>query len=292
MTDAPSKRPRHKPRTLTGRLVLVTGGSRGIGLESARALARRGARLVLVARGAVGLEEATASLPGGEHSWRAFDVSDEDAWSRHLGDVDELAGLVTAAAVLEPVGLIGAYPPSAFRRTVEINLLGTQLAVHSCLPALRAGRGSIVTFGGGGATSPLPHYDAYASSKAAVARLTENLACALAPEGIRVNCVAPGFVTTSIHEATLAAGPSAAGEDYYERTRQEIAGGGFPAGEAADLVCLLLEGVPFTGKLVSAKWDPWRDREFQERIASDRDLATVRRVDGKVFAAAVSEGAV
>jgi NAD(P)-dependent dehydrogenase (short-subunit alcohol dehydrogenase family) len=292
VTEATATRPQHARGTLEGRLVLVTGGSRGIGLESARALARLGARLVLVARGAAALEAATASLPGGGHGWLAFDVSDEDAWRRHLGDLDELAGLVTAAAVLEPVGLVGSYPPSAFRRTLEINLLGTQLAVHSCLPALRAGRGSIVTFGGGGATSPLPHYDAYASSKAAVARLTENLACALAPEGIRVNCVAPGFVTTSIHEATLAAGPAAAGDDYYERTRQEIAGGGFPAGEAADLVCLLLEGVRFTGKLVSAQWDPWRDREFQERLANDQDLATVRRIDGRVFAGAVSKGAV
>jgi NAD(P)-dependent dehydrogenase (short-subunit alcohol dehydrogenase family) len=254
-------------------------------------LAKRGARLVLVARGAAALKEATASLAGGDHRWLAFDVSDEDAWRRHLGDFDELAGLVTAAAVLEPVGLIGSYPPSAFRRTFETNLLGTQLAVHSCLPALRAGRGSIVTFGGGGATSPLPRYDAYASSKAAVVRLTENLACALAPEGIRVNCVAPGFVATSIHQATLAAGPSAAGDDYHERTRQEIAGGGFPAGEAADLVCLLIEGVPFTGKLVSAQWDPWRDRKFHERLAHDPTLATVRRIDGKLFAAAASEGA-
>jgi NAD(P)-dependent dehydrogenase (short-subunit alcohol dehydrogenase family) len=251
-------------------------------------LAQRGARLILVARAAATLEEAIASLPGRDHRWLAFDVSDEDAWHRHLEDLDELAGLVTAAAVLEPVGVIGSYPPAAFRRTLEINLLGTQLAVHSCLPALRAGRGSIVTFGGGGATSPLPRFDAYASSKAAVARLTENLASTLAPDGIRVNCVAPGFVVTGIHEATLTAGAAAAGVDYYERTRQEIAGGGFPASEAAELVCLLLEGVPFTGKLVSAQWDPWRDRRFHERLASDPAFGTVRRVDGTLFIAAES----
>jgi NAD(P)-dependent dehydrogenase (short-subunit alcohol dehydrogenase family) len=286
--DAPTTRPGGERRLLEGRLVLVTGGSRGIGLESARALAQRGARLLLVARSAGAVEEASASLPGDGHRWLAFDVSDEDAWHRHLGDLDELAGLVTAAAILEPVGVIGSYPPAAFRRTLEINLLGTQLAVHSCLPALRAGRGSIVTFGGGGATSPLPRLDAYASSKAAVARLTENLASALAPDGITVNCVAPGFVITGLHEATLAAGPAGAGVDYYERTRQEISAGGFPASEAAELVCLLLEGVPFTGKLVSAQWDPWRDRGFHQRLASDPAFATVRRIDGTLFVSAGS----
>jgi NAD(P)-dependent dehydrogenase (short-subunit alcohol dehydrogenase family) len=289
VTDAPATRRRDK-RRLEGRLVLVTGGSRGIGLESARALAERGARLVLVARAAAALEDATASLPGGGHRWLAFDVRDEDAWRWHFEDLDELAGLVTAAAVLEPVGVIGSYSPAVFRRTLETNLLGTQLAIHSCLPALRAGGGSIVTLGGGGATSPLPRFDAYASSKAAVARLTENLASALAPDGIRVNCVAPGFVTTGLHEATLAAGPAVAGIDYYERTRQEISRGGFPASEAAELVCLLLEGVSFTGKLVSAQWDPWRDHQFHERLATDPAFATVRRIDGRLFIAAGSGG--
>jgi NAD(P)-dependent dehydrogenase (short-subunit alcohol dehydrogenase family) len=286
VTDSPATRPLDKPRRLEGRVVLVTGGSRGLGLESARALAQRGARLILVARGAAALEDASASLPGGGHRWLAFDVSDEDAWRRHLEDLGELSGLVAAAAVLEPVGVIGSYPPAAFRRTLEINLLGTHLAVHTCLPALRAGRGSIVTFGGGGATSPLPRFDAYACSKAAVARLTENLASALAPDGITVNCVAPGFVITRLHAATLAAGPAVAGVDYYERTREEISGGGFPPSEAAELVCLLLEGVPFTGKIVSAQWDPWRDRRFHERLASDRAFATVRRIDGTLFTAA------
>ncbi len=287
MTGAPAPRRQHR-RRLEGRLVLVTGGSRGIGLESARALAQRGARLVLVARAAAALEDASASLPGDGHRWLAFDVRDEDAWRRHFEDLDELAGLVTAAAVLEPVGVIGSYSPAAFRRTLETNLLGTQLAIHSCLRALRAGGGSIVTFGGGGATSPLPHFDAYASSKAAVARLSENLAFELAPDGITVNCVAPGFVTTGLHKATLAAGPTVAGIDYYERTRQEISRGGFPASEAAELVCLLLEGVPFSGKLVSAQWDPWRDHQFHERLATDPVLATVRRIDGTQFIAAES----
>ncbi len=120
------------------------------------------------------------------------------------------SGLVCAAAVMDPIGPVGEYAPAEFKRTLEINVVGTLLAVHHCLPALRAGGGSIVTFGGGGATGPLPRFDAYAASKAAVARLSENLAMTLAP--VAVNCVAPGFVATRLHEQTLAAGAEAAGQ--------------------------------------------------------------------------------
>jgi NAD(P)-dependent dehydrogenase (short-subunit alcohol dehydrogenase family) len=259
--------------------ILITGGSTGIGLAVAEWLAAKGHRLVLVARDENKLTTATDSLAGGGHAWHAFDVSDEEAW-RGL-ELGELHGLVCAAAVIDPIGAVGEYEPAAFRRTLEINVFGTLLAVHSCLPALRATGGSIVLFGGGGATAPFPRYDAYAASKAAIARLAENLAITLAP--IVVNCVAPGFVATRMHESTLAAGREAAGAEYYERTRRELAVGGFPAREAAELVALLLAGVPFTGKLISAQWDPWRDPAFHRRLAAEPQLATIRRIDGVSF---------
>jgi NAD(P)-dependent dehydrogenase (short-subunit alcohol dehydrogenase family) len=251
----------------------------GIGLAVAQALALRDIELVLVARGEEALQQAVASLEGAGHSYCAFDVSDEEAW--RAVELDELHGLVCAAAVIEPVGPIGEYAPAAFRRTLEINVFGTFLAVHHCLPALRAGRGSIVAFSGGGATAPLPRFDAYAASKAAVVRLCENLSTVLAPTAI--NCVAPGFVATRMHEATFTAGPKAAGREYYEKTRREVEQGGFPASEAAELVSLLLSGVRFTGKLISAQWDPWRDPAFHQRLADESNLATLRRIDGMLF---------
>ena len=264
------------------RRVLVTGGSMGIGLTIARALAANGVEVMLVARGAEALKIAAESLPEGRHTWHALDVSDQAAWE--VVEVDGLDGLVCAAAVMDPIGLVGDYEPADFKRTLEINVLGTLLAVHHCLPALRAGGGSIVTFGGGGATGPLPRFDAYAASKAAVARLSENLAVSLAP--LQVNCVAPGFVATRLHDATLAAGAEAAGAEFYERTKREVAGGGFPASEAAELVSFLLDSPPFSGKLISAQWDPWRDPAFHRRLAEEGDLATVRRIDGVLFGAA------
>jgi NAD(P)-dependent dehydrogenase (short-subunit alcohol dehydrogenase family) len=272
---------------LSERRAVVTGGSRGIGLAVACALAERGWRVVLVAREHAALELALGELAGHGHEAIALDVADELAWRKLTGRLDDLEGLVCAAGVIDPVGPIGSYSAADFRRTLDVNVVGTLLAIQTCLPALRARRGAIATFSGGGATAPLPRYDAYAASKAAVARLTENLAVELEHDDVRVNCIAPGFVVTDIHRATLAAGPEVAGEDFYERTRVEIARGGVPASEAADLACLLLERDPdaeFTGRLISAQWDPWRDPGFRRRLADEPSLATLRRIDDMFFA--------
>jgi len=273
---------------LSGRRVLITGGSKGIGRVVADALAERGWRVALLAREEQALQLAISELPGSGHEAFAMDASDEAAWQRLAGSLKDVQGLVCAAAVLDPVGPIGSYAVADFRRTLEVNVVGTLLAIRACLPALLASRGAIATFSGGGATSPLPRFDAYAASKAAVARLSENLAAELAGGGVRINCVAPGFVATGMHQATLAAGPGLAGAEYFEHTRAQLEGGGVPAIEAAELTCLLLEGdpdAPFTGKLISAQWDAWREPSFRRRLAEERDLATLRRIDDELFAA-------
>ncbi len=273
---------------MTARRAVVTGGSRGIGRAVAGALAERGWRVMLVARDAGVLERARGELAGEGHEAVALDVADEGSWLELAGRFDEVDGLVCAAGVLDPVGPIGSYRTADFRRTLEVNVVGTLLAIEACLPALRARGGAIATFSGGGATAPLPRFDAYAASKAAVARLSENIAVELQPDGVRVNCIAPGFVATDMHRATLAAGPELTGEDYYERTRAELERGGVPASEAAELACLLLERDPeveFTGRLISAQWDPWRDPSFHRRLLQEPDLATIRRIDDVFFAA-------
>jgi 3-oxoacyl-[acyl-carrier protein] reductase len=128
----------------------------------------------------------------------------------------------------------------------------------------------------------LPRYDAYAGSKAAIVRLTENIA---AGGQVEVNAVAPGFVATQMHEGTLTAGAEAAGDGYFERTREQLASGGVPRELAAELVCFLLssEAHGITGRLISAQWDPWRKPEFQARLRSDPDLARLRRIDDHFF---------
>lgn len=189
---------------------------------------------------------------------------------------------MAAAGVLGPVGPLEAIDPEELWQAIAINLLGTILALRHAIPRLAESGGRAVTFSGGGATSPLPRYDAYAVSKAAIVRLTENVA---ASGDVEVNCVAPGFVATRIHEGTMLAGADAAGAAYYEQTRAQLAAGGFPAQEAAELVCFLLspEAEGISGRLLSAQWDPWRDRAFLARLRADPALATLRRIDDQFF---------
>src|SRR5262249_44085001 len=131
---------------LSRRRVLITGGSKGIGRAAADALAGRGWRVALIAREEHALQRARGELPGDGHEAFAMDVADEAAWERLVPRLDGVQGLVCAAAVLDPVGPIGSYAVADFRRTLEVNVVGTLLAIRACLPALLASRGAIVTF--------------------------------------------------------------------------------------------------------------------------------------------------
>jgi NAD(P)-dependent dehydrogenase (short-subunit alcohol dehydrogenase family) len=285
------------------RRILITGASRGIGREIAGLLAELGASVIVAARSREDVErcveqlgsddnrlgEGDRDLRDAQHRALAIDVSDERAWEEaaEAGALEGIDGVVTAAAALAPVGPIGDYSTDAFWQTMRINVLGTLLAVKACIGSLEASDGAVVTFAGGGATAPLPRYDAYATSKAAVARLSENLGVELIERGVRVNCVSPGFVATGIHAATLKAGPELAGGAYFADTERRLDAGGDPAREAAELTAFLLsaaaEGI--AGRLVSARWDPWREPEFQRRLREQPALATLRRIDDQLFTA-------
>lgn len=273
--------------SLANRRILVTGASRGIGLAVAERLAEEGATLVLVARSS-SLHDVAARLPGGPHQIEAMDVRDVNAWkeARHrLAPDGFLHGVITAAGVLGPVGPLGTWDVEEFRSTLEINVVGTLLAISTSLPAVKAARGSIVTFSGGGATSPMPRFDAYAASKAAVVRLTENLAADLNESGVRMNSIAPGFILTDIHESALEAGPERAGP-HFDRIRQaRETGKGDSPDVVADLAAFLMaeSSVGITGKLISAQWDPWKTTEFQRRLRTEPDMATLRRIDDQFF---------
>lgn len=264
---------------MSGR-ILVTGGSKGIGAAVSARLAGEGWRVVVAARERSAIDATVAALPGDGHEGLVLDVGDAAAWdAAALGD---LAGVVCVAGTIGPIGPAPAVDPVAFMNTLRVNVLGTWLAARATRPALEASGGAFVAFSGGGATGPLVRFDAYAASKAAVVRVTENLAA----DGLRANAVAPGFVVTDLQDDVLAAGREHVGDAYFEKVEQAVAqGGGESPALAADLVAFLVSDASrgIAGKLLSARWDPWGDAAFQERLRTEPDLAALRRIDDQFF---------
>ncbi|MEO0250600.1 MAG: SDR family oxidoreductase [candidate division WOR-3 bacterium] len=273
--------------------VLVTGGSLGIGYAIAKKCVQEGATVIIVARTQDQLEASLnqlRSLSPKPHRSYSLDVGNVTAvqeLARWIEDQGwELNGLVNCAGVLGPIGKTTAVDMGEFTETVRINFLGTVYMCQALAPRLRSQtRKKIVNCSGGGGSFPFPRYSAYAASKAAVVRFTENLALELADEGFDVNCIAPGFVVTRMHQETLTAGPERAGQAHFEKTKEFLEKGGVPAEHAADLTAFLLsqDSDGITGKYISAVWDPWRQEEFQRRLRTDKDFATLRRIDDQHF---------
>lgn len=273
---------------LSGRGVLVTGGSMGIGFACAAEVAARGARVVICARGEKALREAQSRLRArnGERAVLAVsgDVSRERDMRRVVATalefLERLDGLVHASAVLGPIGPMLDLDPNEWLRTVKIDLYGSFLVAREVGRAMRdQGSGRMVLLSGGGASRPFPNYTAYACSKVGVVRLAETLAQELAPYHITVNALAPGLVATRMHQETLEAGERA-GAEYLARTRKVLEEGSVAADVPARAAAFLLSdyAAGITGRFVAAPWDEWWSWPERPQLLADPDVFTLRRV--------------
>jgi NAD(P)-dependent dehydrogenase (short-subunit alcohol dehydrogenase family) len=185
---------------LTGRVIWVTGSSRGIGRGVAEHLAREGAAVVVHARSAEALEDvvaATGAFPV------VADVRDEQALVVAVAAIHERFGWldgVVANVGGAAMGKAADVDIERFRRQLDLNLTGAFATARAAYPMLREARGSAVLLSATAATSATPLFAAYGAAKAAVEHLTRSLAAEWGPE-VRVNCVSPGLILTegSLH---------------------------------------------------------------------------------------------
>lgn len=203
-TSASAAFARQRP-SFRGRVVVVTGGSRGLGLELARRWVSEGARVVLIARDRLGLERAVADVGrhGGAVEGHVCDV-------RHAADVERTIDAIAAShgridVLVNGAGIIVAGPMrhqsrSDFEEAMAVHLWGTYHAVRAVLPYMRRQRGGrIVNIASIGGKVAVPHLAAYCASKFAQTGLSDVLRAELAPERIAVTTVCPGLMRTGSH---------------------------------------------------------------------------------------------
>ena len=277
--------------SLERKVIVVAGASSGIGASLAVSLSEAGHTVFACSRSLDRLQETFATHPG--IMVAACDVADESAVISFVDFVrsksPKVDVLINCAGGFGAIGAIDQIDSQNWMRTFQDNLFGTFLMIKNFLPLLALGDSpQILNFSGGGAFNPFPNFSAYACSKAAIVRLTETLAVELAPRGITVNAIAPGIITTKVHEGTLEAGAERAGLLQYRRT-QDLMREKFSDNNRArmdtvsDCVKALISADYFglTGKTISANFDPWASGSFRRHIIdiTRSELYTMRRTN-------------
>lgn len=280
-------------KKLEGKVALITGASRGLGLEIAKKFYENGAKLALCSRSIDDLRTIKdLFIDSNENSKKILisqvDVSEYEEVNIFVKRVIDYFGsldiLVNNAGIYGPKGYFESCEMKEWKETIEVNLIGSANMIRSVLPIMKDQKsGKIIQVAGGGAANTFPRFSAYATSKVGVVRLSEVLADELREFGVDINSIAPGFLNTRLLDEVLNTDPNIVGQKFYEKCliqkKSELDSFRLPAELSVFLASSASNGI--TGKFISAMWDAWN--LFPNHLAElmDSDVYTLRRIIGK-----------
>ncbi|WP_432026303.1 SDR family oxidoreductase [Streptomyces sp. 1222.5] len=254
--------------------MIVTGGSSGIGLATARLFARRGAKVSLIARGRKRLEEAAKELSAAA---RAADVADQAALTRAIAELEEEQGqpcdILIASAGLARPGHFLELPDEVFRQMMEVDYFGTLYAIRAVAPGMvERGHGSVVAVSSAAGLIGIFGYSAYGPAKFAVRGLMESVRAELNPHGVHVGVVFPPDVDT----------PQLAEENQWKPEETRVVGGTIKPLTAEKVAAAMVDGIerqrfvtcPDAATRALARFGsvllPFLNREFDRRVRGVR----------------------
>jgi NAD(P)-dependent dehydrogenase (short-subunit alcohol dehydrogenase family) len=218
-----------EPIDISGRVIAITGAARGIGLATARALHRGGAKIAI---GDIDADEAIRAAQGlgGDVLSSPLDVTDARSFRSFLElterELGPLEVLINNAGIM-PIGPFLDESDATAARVFEINVLGVMTGMRLALPGmLQRSRGHIVNISSVAGRSPVPGGASYAASKAAIVSLTETARVEFAGRGISFTCVMPSFTATDLIAGTKGTRfvPTVQPEDVADAIARAVAG--------------------------------------------------------------------
>lgn len=268
--------------------ILITGGSRGLGLELAKAFIKNNDNVLICARNEIELHNAWYALSQltmmtkGRIEYYQCDISqDAQKLFKYFIDIFGVIDvLINNAAIYGELGKLEDIDFQNWKNAIGVNLLASVYLTKLVIPDMKKnGGGKIIQLSGGGATSSLSNMSAYAISKAALVRFVECMAMELEGTNIFINAVAPGIMKTSLIDQVLE-NKDKVDNDYYENIKNYK---DYNFSDPVNLIMWLASNKSdgISGKLISAKWDKWEEMDKHKDEIMKSNVYTLRRVTGQ-----------
>jgi len=267
--------------------ILLTGASSGIGKELVKNFSKKNFNLIVCSRSKSELKK----LKKIEENIKYFkcDVSRESDVlklkkfaSKYFKKIDVI---INAAGIYGEIGRFDKLNFTNWKKAIEVNFFGTVLICKYFIDLLLKSKvKKIINFSGGGAFNAFPNFSAYACSKAAVVRFTENLAEEFKNYGVVANCIAPGFNATSMQNDVLKAGKIKAGKKFYDFVKKQVnKKKNYQISIPINCINFLINNnlKNINGRTISANFDQWSSKKFGKIINNKKnsELFLMRRIN-------------